>query len=372
LAINILQLISSSGFFGAENVVLELSTELNKMGHSVTIGIFNNHHKPNLDLMQQAMNYGLETHVFDCRQRIDLKTIRLISSYVKNNGIDIVHTHEFKSNVYAKLSALVTKKPLLSTCHNWIDSNLKMHFYNSLDKRLLKHVNAVIPVSRPVQELLFTAGISRKKITLIENGINIEKFNTYVDELKLKNELCIDPDQIIIGTVGRLSNEKGHRYLIEAAKKILMVKKNCVFLLIGDGDFKSKLKESARKLNLGDKIIFAGKRLDVPQLLSIMDIFVLPSLLEGQPMALFEAMAAKKPIVATKVGDVSKILRQGICGMLVPPSNADAIAEAVLTLIASTDKAGLMASLAYSEVSEKYSSKQMANKYLDVYKSLCF
>ena len=372
MAINILQLISSSGFFGAENVVLELSTELKKMGHSVTIGIFNNHHNSNLDLLEQAMKHNLETHVFDCRQRIDLKTIRLISSYVRNNDVDIVHTHEYKSNIYAKLSALVTKKPLVSTCHNWINSNLKMHFYNSLDKRVLKHVDAVISVSQPVQKQLFTAGISRKKITLIENGINIEKFNTSVDELKLKRELCIDPDQTVVGTVGRLSNEKGHRFLIEAAKQIHAVNKNCVFLLIGDGVSKSQLEESARKLNLGDKVIFAGTRTDIPQLLSIMDIFVLPSLLEGQPMALFEAMAAKKPIVATKVGDVPIILREGMCGMLVPPSDADAIAEAILTLIENTDKAGLMASLAYAEVSEKYSSKQMAIKYLDVYKSLSF
>ncbi len=317
------------------------------------------------------MKHDLDTHVFDCRQKIDLKTIRLISSYVKNNGVDIVHTHGYKSNIYAKLSSLFTKKPIVSTCHNWINSNRKMNFYSSLDKRLLKHVDAVIPVSRPVQELLYKAGISRKKITLVENGIKIERFNTYVDERKLKSELCIDPDRIIIGTVGRLSNEKGHRYLIEAAKKILTVHKNCVFLLIGDGVLKSQLMEYASKLNLGDRIIFAGKRLDVPQLLSIMDIFVLPSLLEGQPMALFEAMASKKPIVATKVGDVPKILSQGMCGILVPPSNSDAIAEAVLFLIANTDKAGHMASLAYSEVSEKYSSKQMANKYLDVYKSLC-
>lgn len=371
MAINILQLISSSGFFGAENVVLELSAELKKMGHSVTIGIFNNHHKPNLDLMEQAMMHDLETHVFDCRQKIDLKTIRLISSYVKNNCVDIVHTHGYKSTIYAKLSALTTKTPLVSTCHNWINSNLKMNFYISLDKMVLKHVDAVIPVSRPVQELLITAGISREKITLIENGITIEKFNTNVDKLKMKNELCIDPDRIIIGTVGRLSNEKGHRYLIEAAKKILTVDKNCVFLLIGDGVLKSQLKESVKKLNLDDKIIFTGKCLKVPQLLSIVDIFVLPSLLEGQPMALFEAMAAKKPIVATKVGDVPKILRQGMCGMLVPSSNADAIAEAVLSLIASPDKASLLASLAYSEVSGKYSSKQMAVKYLEVYRSLC-
>lgn len=342
------------------------------MGHSVAIGIFNNHHKSNLDLMDQATKYGLETYKFDCRKKIDFKTIRLISSYVKRNCIDIVHTHGYKSNVYAKLSAVLTKKPLVSTCHNWINSSLKMNFYTFLDKSLLKHVDAVIPVSRPVEELLLTAGISRKKITLIENGINIEKFNACVDQLKLKSELCIDPDHVIIGTVGRLSNEKGHRYLIEAAKKILTVHKKSFFLLIGDGVLNFQLKEFSKKLGIGDKIIFAGKRFDVPQLLSIMDIFVLPSLLEGQPMALFEAMAAKKPIVATEVGDVPKILRQGMCGILVPPGNADAIAEAVLSLIASIGTADVIASLAYSEVSEKYSSKQMATKYLDVYKSLCF
>ena len=112
MALQILQLISSAGFFGAENVLLELSAELKRLGHSVTIGIFKNLHSPNLELLEKAKEYSLNTQVFECNGRFDLKTVSMISSYVRENSVDIIHSHGYKSNIYAVLSNIKNKNRL--------------------------------------------------------------------------------------------------------------------------------------------------------------------------------------------------------------------------------------------------------------------
>lgn len=370
MALQILQLISSAGFFGAENVLLELSAELKRLGHSVTIGIFKNLHSPNLELLEKAKEYSLNTQVFECNGRFDLKTVSMISSYVRENSVDIIHSHGYKSNIYAVLSNIKNKKPLVSTCHNWINSNARMGFYTFLDKLFLKRFDAVISVSTPVNELLLKSGISKKKISLIENGVNLERFQVNGNGENLRKEFGIDMTHKIIGSVGRLTEEKGHTYFLKAAKKILDLNNNCFFMIIGDGELRKKLEDEAKDLGINKRIIFTGKRTDIPELLSVMDIFVLPSLTEGQPMALLEAMAAKKPVIATTVGDIPKILKNGELGILAPPCNPAVIAEKTLFYLKDADNAKKYASAAYSEVTEKYSSGRMAKEYLAIYNFL--
>ena len=177
--------------------------------------------------------------------------------------------------------------------------------------------------------MLLKSGIS-KKISLIENGVNLERFQVNGNGENLRKEFGIDMTHKIIGSVGRLTEEKGHTYFLKAAKKILDLNNNCFFMIIGDGELRKKLEDEAKDLGINKRIIFTGKRTDIPELLSVMDIFVLPSLTEGQPMALLEAMAAKKPVIATTVGDIPKILKNGELGILAPPCNPAVIAEKTL------------------------------------------
>ena len=370
MTLRILQLISSLGFFGAENVLLELSAELKKLGHSATIGIFKNLHSPNLELLEKAKEYSLNTQVFECNGRFDLKTVSMISSYVKENSVDVIHSHGYKSNIYAVLSNIKNKKPLVSTCHNWINSNARMGFYTFLDKLFLKRFDAVISVSTPVKELLLKSGISPKKISLIENGVNLDRFQVNGNGKNLKKDLRLPDNRKIIGTVGRLTKEKGHTYFLKAAKKILDLNENCIFLVVGDGELREDLNEEAKSLGISRNILFTGKRDDIPDLLSLMDIFVLPSLLEGQPMALLEAMAAKRPVIATTVGDIPKILKNGELGILVPLFNPEAVADGILSCLNNLEKANQIASMAYSEVAKNYSSARMAKEYLTIYNAV--
>ncbi len=367
MSYRILQLISSAGFFGAENVLIELSTELQAMGISITIGIFNNQLRPDLELMKRARERSLHTHVFRCRGRFDLGTISQICKYLKSENIDIIHSHGYKSNIYALLSSWNKNMLLVSTCHNWITLSNKMIFYSYLDKIALRKFDIVIPVSNSVKKSLLSSGVSNKKISLIENGINVQRFSTCEETENIRREIGISLTRKVIGTVGRLSEEKGHKYLLLAAQEILKVDKNCIFLIVGDGNLRCSLELEAKALGIDDNIIFLGKRSDIPLLLSIMDIFVLPSLIEGQPMALLEAMAAKKPVVATNVGDIQKILKHNYSGYLVSPCNSEAIAEGIFYYLNNFENALKNGENAFNEVINNYSSVRMAREYLYVY-----
>lgn len=367
MSYRILQLISSSGFFGAENVLLELSTELRELGHSVTIGVFDNRHNPNLEILNNAKGRLIDTQVFKCNGRLDLKTVKQIGSYIRTNSIDIIHSHGYKSNIYAFLANLKNKKPLVTTCHNWIGSSLKLRLYTCLDKAILKKFDQIIPVAKTVKEKLLKIGITEERITLIENGVDIEKFRSCEKGESLKKELVPDPSRKVIGTISRLTREKGVSCFLEAAKVVLKRRPDCFFLVVGEGMERRALGEKARSLGISDQVIFTGTRSDIPEILSIIDIFVLPSLVEGQPMALLEAMASQKAIVATEVGDVPKILRNGEIGFVVPPGDSDALARGILFYLENSDQGLKSGMAAHREAMEKYSSSRMAGEYLKLY-----
>src|SRR3972149_5280591 len=315
---NVLQLISSMGFFGAENVVIELASGLKTNGDSVTVGIFKNRHTRGAgtsELVEQAWAKGLKTVVFECGGRMDLKTVFSIRNFVRENGIDIIHSHGYKSNIYACLANRKVKKRL--------------------------------PPTRPHM------GKFRKPATRSN---------------KVRAELGIPTDAKVIGTVGRLSPEKGYGFFLKAAHEVSEKKKDCFFLFAGDGIQTHALEEQARSLGIKDRVIFAGKRSDIPEVLSAMDLFILSSLTEGQPMALLEAMAAGTPSVATSVGDAPKILKAGEAGLIVPPSDSQGLAEGILQLLDDPALAARLSMAAARTVEESYSSNRMAAEYRACYK----
>lgn len=370
MPLKILQLISSGGFYGAENVLLELSDELKKAGHSVTIGVLRNSQNPNIELIGKAAERSINTAVFECNGKFDLKTISMIGSYVREGSIDIVHSHGYKANIYAVLSNRKNKRPLVTTCHNWIISNAKMGFYTYLDKIFLKRFDTVVPVSKTVEGLLLDARVDSKKIRLIENGINISRFLHERKAEGLRSLLGIDAKSKVIGTVGRLTEEKGHKFLLHSAKKVLDSYENCFFIIVGDGRLRGALEEDALAAGIGERVIFTGTRSDIPELLSIMDIFVLPSLTEGQPMALLEAMAAGKAIVASNVGDVKKMLKDGLLGIVTPPGDPETCSNGILHYLNNPLAAKKSGTMAQKEAIERYSSERMAREYQLVYDAI--
>lgn len=375
----VLHLISSSGFYGADNVLIELLKQLRQSSFSPVIGVFENIQNPHLEVAEVAKQHNLPVQIFPCKGKLDLNTILLIRRFVDEQKVNLIHTHGYKSNFYALAAVLCKKVPMITTCHNWLGDDIKMRLYARLDKFFLNRFDRIIAVSDTVRREILNHGVSSEKLLTIYNGIDIKRFNNRINEKNIKKELGIEHDYKVIGTVGRLSEEKGHTYFLEAAEKVLQKYPKTAFLIVGDGPLREYLKEKAcqiaDKLNPQTNIsqnpfIFAGVRSDISTIYSIMDIFVLPSLTEGLPMVLLEAMASRKPVVATDVGAVSSVFEHGRSGVLIEPGNVNNLSMEIMELLANPQKIQKMANHARQKVELEFSSKIMTEKYLDVYQDV--
>jgi glycosyltransferase involved in cell wall biosynthesis len=360
----ILQLISSGGFYGAESVLVNLSTELERIGHHSVVGVFENSANRNTEVADRAAARGLRVVRIACRGQMDWGAVRQVRRAVEAEGIDLVHTHGYKADFYALLSRRRTAIPMLATCHNWPGRSWLMRAYGRLDRYLLRYFDGVAAVSKSVADQLVKAGV-RKDLRLIPNGVALVPVEGVPDRVGEFRR----PDRVIVGSVGRLSPEKGIAFLIEAAGKVCVEFANVLFVHVGDGPLRKNLENQVHGLGIDQKFVFAGERKDLAQVYPSFDIFVLPSLTEGMPMALLEAMAAGIPVVATTVGAVPEII--GDSGStLVAPGDPGALAAGIRGLLldkARRQEAGVQARI---RVENRFSASAMATQYVDLYQHI--
>jgi glycosyltransferase involved in cell wall biosynthesis len=367
--LKILHLISSTGLYGAERFVIVLSIALKSREFHPIIGVIKNQHNPNTDIADLALHNGLDTVIFPCFRQFDLRLIFLIRSYIEQNKIKLIHCHNYKSNFFGILAARKCL-PKVTTNHNWLKNSWRNNIYCLLDSLLIRNFDKIIAVSDKIKDEMIVKGIPEKKIQVVNNGIDLERFREEKKPKKIRKEFCFTNNEFIIGTIGNLNREKGHFYLIEAAKIIVRNFSNVKFLIIGDGNLKKKLSSQVNKYGLKNKFFFTGYRSDIPELLSIIDIFILPSINEGLPMVLLEAMAAKKPIIATRVGAVPKVIDNNLNGILVNARNSSELAIAISKIIKNPSKGEKMARNALQKVKFEFSSEILCDKYVNIYRNL--
>src|SRR5215469_2887247 len=174
---NILQIISSNGMYGAESVILNLSRALNAGGHRCSIGVFANSLNPNLQLHDYARQEGIDSIVFPCRSQLDRAAISNIRDVARQTGVDIVHSHGYKADIYAYWALRHCRCPLVATCHNWIDQDFRDILYGVADRFVLRHFDRVVAVSEEVKERLLKAGVAEQRTSVVSSGIDLRRFN---------------------------------------------------------------------------------------------------------------------------------------------------------------------------------------------------
>ena len=363
----VLQLRSSLGFFGAENVIIELAKQLQYSDYYPIVGVFENNQNPNVELAEVAKRYNIETVVFKCNGQFDLRTVCAIRNYVKKKKIKIIQSHGYKADIYALLATVFQNVKLIATCHPWIINSRVMKFYAKLDQILLYLFDYVVVVCDDIKKIITRGASLSNKISTIENGIDVTRFIQTKRNGTLYTALNIPKGSIVIGVIARLSSEKGHITLVEASKTLLAEFPNLIFLIVGDGPYKEALLKKISELGLNNQFIFAGIREDIPAILNIMDIFVLPSLTEGLPMALLEAMVAQKPIIATKVGSIPRVVQDKKSGILIKPNDIGGLTAAIKSLLKNTDKAKEYAKKGQQIVIRDFSAEGMTQKYISIY-----
>jgi glycosyltransferase involved in cell wall biosynthesis len=225
--------------------------------------------------------------------------------------------------------------------YGWAAGSPKAKFYNFVDQTLIRGFDKVIATSHAVRGLAAAAGLDAAKLAIIPNGIDLDTRRDRADAGAIRGRFGILEEDRLIVAVGRVSPEKGHRYLLEAAALVVPRYPQVRFLIAGDGPLKESLAELTSHTGLHERFILAGFQSPIGALLSAADLFVLPSLTESFPLALLEAMAYGKAVVATDVGGVREAVVDGVTGLLVPARDSRRLAEAILELLA--DEARMMA-----------------------------
>ena len=226
-------------------------------------------------------------------------------------------------------------------------------------------VGRYIAVSRDVKERLVRLGRPAGKIDVIYNAVEPERFEVAAPA-GLRADLAVDPERCVVLTVARLHDQKGHRFLLEAALET----GDAVFLFAGDGPERPVLEQRARELGVADRIRFLGEREDVPQLLAISDLFALPSLYEGSPLALLEAMAARRPVIASAIGGASELIEDGVDGLLVPAGDAPALAARLRRLCADPGLRSSLAERGRRRVEREFTAAATTARVTRVYEDL--
>ena len=302
------------------------------------------------------------------RSPYDLKSFRKFLKLLKENRVDIIHTHLFSSHLWGGMAALLSPgRVLFRTEHNM--SEWKNPVRRSIDYLLSLRTDRIVAVSEPVgRSLISRCRVGERKVRLIENGINLERLNGRFDQAGKLRELEIPPGGRVVGTAAALTPKKGHRYLLEAAGSILRHRKDVYFLLMGDGELREELRRSIRERGLDDRVLLLGSRSDALEIISLLDVFVLSSTREGLSIALLEAMALKRAVVVTAVGGSVGLIKDGSSGILVPPRDVPALAGAIERVL---DDPGLQERLgrtAADDVLAGYDISTMVQSYQGLYR----
>lgn len=363
----VLQLISSGGYYGAENMLFNLAQSQKSLGCDPRLLLFYNVHQPNVALYERARRVDLNVRMLRCEGRADLRAIREIREYIRTEDIDVIHTHGYKADLYGYLAARTESRPIVATCHNWVGGTAALGIYNRLDRMALRNFSGVAAVSDAVAAQLLEAGIEKTRIHTIANGIDVDRF---VGAEPARFGMAPDPSARTIGIVARLDWQKGFEYLLEAFSGLTSAHPDAQLVIIGEGPDQPAIAAMVDRLQLTSKVVFAGGRGDMPNVYAACDIFVLPSLNEGLPMTVLEAMAASRPVIATNVGAIPTVVRHGETGWLVEPRDVAGLRKALDLLLRDPALRGRLASKGHDWVRRNFTSDGMAMNYLRMYESV--
>jgi len=294
-----------------------------------------------------------------------LKSIKKVINWLKNEKIDIVHTHGFSSGVLGRISAYFAGiSKIYAHIHTMSD---ELSFKHGVKEKLLSFISTkIITVSNAVNDSYKKrTHINKKKLIMIYNGLNLPLNREFNEKENIKKRYDIPKDVKIIGSVASLTKHKAHYLLFEAIKNI----DNIYIILVGDGIEKMKLAELAIKLGIEKRVRLVGNQEDIFPFIDIMDIFVLSSVREGHPLSLIEAMGFKKPVIATNVGGVSEIIENDINGIIVPPKNSKKIEESINLLLNNEELSKKLGNNGKETYINRFTLKKMMEKLVLLYES---
>lgn len=318
---------------------------------------------------------GIRVDIVPMRRAIhpfeDLLALLRLVRLMRGGRFDVVHTHSSKAGFLGRLAARWAGVPRIIHTPHTFPFEMDVHplvrcGYRWLERLAARFTDRLVCVC-PSQKLLAESVAGAARVIVIENGIGAPAVVDEAARLRLRRELGLADDQVVAGVVGRFAAQKGHRYFIQAAGRVAAERPGVRFLLVGEGELRRKIERAIETVGLKDRFILVGARDDVAELLSVFDLVVLPSLWEGLPYVLLEALAAGKPVVASRVGGMQDVLQDGTNGMLVPPRDPVALAQAMLKVLENPVLRSKITNHACEALRQRYRLETMIERLTSVY-----
>lgn len=324
----ILHLIETGGPGGAEQMLLRLTDEYARRGISQIVCL-----RKDGWLAAEVRQRGLPLEIIPLNRLPDTAWFVKLRHLIRIREVTAIHAHEFAMNIRAAILGKLLSVAVVATVHGkgyFGDKWVRRQAY-----RFTSRLAILVVVSEDIRQYLISrCGVKPTRVNVIPNGVDVSRF--CFDQVKRKEnrkQLGIDETQLLLGTIGSYYPVKGHYYLINAMKRLVNINRNVKLVMAGQGPLEHDLRKQVVDLGLCENVDIIGYVIDTPKFLSALDIFVMPSLSEGLPLALLEAAANSRCIVATNVGGIPEIIEHQDSGVLVPPGDADSLFNALVGVL---------------------------------------
>jgi glycosyltransferase involved in cell wall biosynthesis len=365
--LRILHLIASNFVGGPERQILHHADNAASPSLEIWVGSFRTELAQG-EILRRAQEMGLPTLELSS-SRFDPRTIFELAQLLRQKQITLVCSHGYKANLVAWAASRLAGCTHISFVRGWTAETWKVKLYECLDRLILRRADWVVCVSQALAEQAGKKRRGRRAPIVIPNAalfLAEKDVASPVDRRSLRRALGLPENAALVCTLGRLSAEKGHRYLLQCLPGLVSRISNLRIVLLGEGRERSRLEAQLVRSGMQNYVIFAGFRNDVRPWIQACDVIVNPSLTEGMPNVLLEAMALGTAVVATRVGGVPDLIEDRESGLLVPPSNASALANAICDLFADPAEALRLSRNAQARVQE-YAPARQCQRLLELY-----
>ena len=367
----ILFVIDNLQFGGGERVFSQIINGLNSDRYRIFLVSSSDE-----QFIDEIHNPQVRHYAIDFSKRFNPVSVFKIAKIIKNERIEITHGQGVRAEFHARIAKRIAGSSFyVSTIAMPVEGfdigSIRKKAYRFLDYFSEKYVDRFIVVSDTLRELLIQKRkIPANTVIRIFNGIELDSFIPDLEHSSFKDQQEISKDTFLIGAIGRLVWQKGFEYLIHAVGDIAEYNQNIKLLVVGEGPERHHLIRLVEQLNINECVIFIEFQRDVKRILSTIDVLVVPSLLEGFPMIILEAMAMSKPIIATQIDGITEQLVDGKSGILVPPEDADALKTAIQRLMENDRLRNRLGKNARNRVEKDFSIEKMIDETTNVYQSL--
>jgi glycosyltransferase involved in cell wall biosynthesis len=348
---------------GAQEHVFSLASRLNPARYDVRVVSLS--HGSSVRRLQKA---GIEASVID--EPDDRLAVLALAEELAAFEPEVVHNHMYRAEIVGTKAALhlgekgCRRPAVISTVHS---SRIRCAEDREKLRRLTPLMDRLIVVSKAIERKIADEGRKGAPISLIYNGVDLQRYNHQQPCCTLHEDYKIDPEAPIVGVVARLEAEKGHRTLLDAWPLVLAAVPNAWLLIVGEGSERDSLEAQAELAGISGRVVFTGRREDVPAVTAALDISVLPSYREAQGLSVLEAMALSRPVVASAVGGIPEMIEDGVSGLLVPPHDCEALAAAIVRLLTDHPLADTLARRGHDLVHERFCIELMVKSVCDLY-----